>query len=384
MFYSKDEAKIKVDYENAVCSWECAGLKIVFSNPSIQPYQTMAHIKSANDFMYYYYDVDVYRETYQEDMDGECELTTMEKVISTKAFDFPGIFALQRMLEHVLSTKKPDDTYMTVEYTDGQKDKTTVIDNNDFFAEDVYSITKTFTENGRKFYKIGVGETRNCNNGITQMLTTCYIPERPVKGLKVVVDEFINCSIIHFNKCMEQEIQELPQYRETIDDDILVIIDSYDNDREFFFVGQTCETLEFVKKENNKNKMIELSNVTIEKIENGEIIFSHKDKVFTVNPNDIYYLCKYDVDEEKLSYNEQQIIDDFKEIILKHPTLYNDFKYKNIEKLYELYNGAIANRTWMFREEHKYSFEMKANEEHNDYVQRVILFIIEELKKEIA
>ena len=46
---------------NVKSVWKCDDMKVVFSEPDIQPWESVVYIKDMKDFLYYYYTMTVYR-----------------------------------------------------------------------------------------------------------------------------------------------------------------------------------------------------------------------------------------------------------------------------------------------------------------------------------
>ncbi len=89
--------------------WRYNDIKIVFSEPSIQAPEKIVDVEDAEDILYYYYTLTVYR---------KCDKKWKE-VLCANVWDFPQILDLERVLEMLNKSSYDDNSWQVDKSDDG-------------------------------------------------------------------------------------------------------------------------------------------------------------------------------------------------------------------------------------------------------------------------
>ena len=305
--------------------WESNFMVLEYSEPSIQAFQEFLPVKDFNDIMYYYYTVKIFKK-----IDKSKEILVSERYV----YDFPCIDELKWIIEHQLNNNPTIDG-QKIEYKSGDIRYRETFETEGFACEDFYSISKSTDENNKnERYSIYIGTTRDVNDDLTSNgIRTHYINRLDLKELLKCVDGFIQYSIDCNNNALEKLNDKF-----IIKDDKLYQYDYENNLDSIYVIGDFIEDITFI----DNNKQCEEVDLIISDIRRDKVFFKSGVCLFT---KDIRYM-NTKVEDNKLTYNEQQCAEDFISILNtdeKHEFISND-----VNELLLKYKYAIVNRTKMY------------------------------------
>lgn len=317
--------------------WVCDNVKVVFSEPSIQAAHLVAYITNANEIMYYYYTVTVYRKNRKN---------KWKKIFSVNAYDFPAIRCIPEMVD-LISEQRP------------------YLDTDSFANEDYYSVTLRDPKQRLFDLFIGYG-IDDCGRGLPFLrgIKVNNITEHKVFEFKKTVENFIDLSIENHNQeqavHLKKEtnsffIKEGKLYKNNIYDtgsrlesvfkkeDIIDMTIFYENDGQSYLAEfHGCAIVDILEDAitvsggyfEAKGGFCNIENSTV-KIPISKIIYTFAD----IPEN-----------SPKLKYNTKQCLEDFAAILTEKEK--EEFKTNPLKNLFGKWSDVIAGRTWMYREEH--------------------------------
>ena len=304
--------------------WESNFMVLEYSEPSIQAFQEYLPVKDFKDIMYYYYTVKIFKK-----IDNSKEILVSERDV----YDFPCIDELKWIIEHQLNNN-PTINGQKIEYKSGDIRYRETFETEGFACEDFYSISKSTDENNKnERYSIYIGTTYDDNGDLTSNgIRTPYINEHDLKELLNCVDSFIQYSI----DCNNNALKKLND-KFIIKGNKLYEYDYENNLDSIYVIGDFIEDITFI----DNNRQCEEHDLIISDMRDDKVFFKGGICLFT---KDIRYMCTK-VQDNKLTYNEQQCAEDFISILNtdeKHEFISND-----VTELLLKYKNAIVNRTNM-------------------------------------
>ena len=304
--------------------WESDFMVLEYSEPSIQAFQEYLPVKDFKDIMYYYYTVKIFKK-----IDNSKEILVSERYV----YDFPCIDELKWIIEHQLNNNPTIDG-QKIEYKSGDIRYRETFETEGFACEDFYSISKSTDENNKnERYSIYIGTTYDANGDLTSNgIRTPYINKHDLKELLKCVDGFIQYSIDKNNNSLK-ELEDCFK----IKGNKLYEYDYENNLESIYVIGDFIKDITSI----DNNKQCEEHDLIISDIRDDKVFFKGGICLFT---KDIIYMCT-NVQDNKLTYNEQQCAEDFISILNtdeKHEFISND-----VNELLLKYKNAIVNRTNM-------------------------------------
>ena len=378
--------------------WKCDDMKVVFSEPDIQPWESVVYIKDMKDFMYYYYTMTVYRKYKKK----------WKKELEAYAYDFPAI----RSLETIFNRLNDDDFTDGTWQIDSLDDKKAVwyrkgYSTSDIVNEDLYRIERCVRiidgEQSESFSLLigsGMDNGLDMRSDAAKCVIFDFISREEITGFMNTVRDFIKKSIKKYNNdqrdrlaaeqmmcCVKNE--KLYNYKVDCNDDFKLSTKSLEN---VFIVGDivNLELLERYEGEEvfvdyNKCKIIniEKSNTNMGgyiTIEGGCKTFRHtaeslESRKIKVPVELITYIySEKAMNDERFKYDEEQCEKDFIEIMSREEK--KEFAESDLDDLVYKWGDALAGRTWMYREEHGFKNPEKT-------IRKVIKAIKKECKKNV-
>ncbi|NGU31166.1 hypothetical protein G6Z34_13835 [Clostridium perfringens] len=350
--------------------WESNFMALEFSNPSIQGFNDYEELNNSRQIMYYYYTIKLYKKFGTWDKNHN-EMMDWKLVSKRRAYDFPCITEL----ECILNLQLKDDTKINGqknEYRDGDIDYRKTMSTGGFACDDFYEITKIVDdEDDSERYIVYAGTTYDFQGDKNSVgIRTPYVEREDIEEFLKCVQEFIKYSlekhnennkkykdlfIFKDNKIYEYENGDMNKLER-----IHVIEDNLD---EITVVANNEE------REYREPEVIEINDKSI-KINNGEVI----------NLDTIVYIANYSWENERVHYKEDQIADDFINILSDDEL--EEFRNDKISKLFNKYGRAIINRSAMCRDEHGFDMDYHSGDpikEVKPIVKKVIKMIKDKL-----
>jgi hypothetical protein len=417
----------KYKNKNGEFIWKNNTIKIVFSNPTFQAINEYICVKSMSEILYYYYTVSIYR---RNDKYNEYGIKNKEKwklVARRSTYDFPCIEQLVEILEDILKKDiKLKECQKLTYYCRGNDGKYEPSGNvgyeyrrrtEGFACDDFYEITKTLIRDEDKSFKDGdlspygkpmyhdedrekfsiyIGCSYDSQGDInSEGVRQDKLTREDLEKLLKCVNDFIDYSISIHNESVfksneienqSYEIKENKIYQYKIEDDKINKnkIDS------LYYVGMLCSNIVVLKNGENPEeaKSIDFYNTTIDSIENDGFTviggnykedndeYIQIENPIKINLNEVIYIFD-DVNDKQLSYNEDEIAEDFVDILTQNEK--DEFKEKTNQELFSKWCEAIINKTWVCRDEHHLEKRVKKDKNHNN-VKEAVKVIIEKIR----
>ena len=250
--------------------WRYNDIKIVFSEPSIQAPEKIVDVEDAEDILYYYYTLTVYR---------KCDKKWKE-VLCANVWDFPQILDLERVLEMLNKSSYDDNSWQVDKSDDGstvwyQKSYTL----SGIVPEDFYTIEKEVRIWDGDIYEcfnLTVGAGKFDSDTVTSVVLRKLKPEE-ITGFIDVVKNFIKKSIEYHNQIQNERIAADRQARTIKDgkmyeysintEHFTVNFDVLDS---IYTVGDTVE-LTILEKKDGKDVFTHYNDCRIVNIEESNI-----------------------------------------------------------------------------------------------------------------
>lgn len=341
--------------------WESKSLVLEFSEPSIQGFDDYIQMSDIDDVMYYYYTVKIFKKT--QDRNGNAKFVLIGK---RRIHDFPCMKQLKYLLEHILS----DYDFKTGQsnlYSDDETYYTTTLQTCGFVCEDFYEISRTVdSEGNNETFTFYCGVTYDTQGDLNNVgIRTEYVDRSSLIELQKCITEFISYSL----KCHNKEILSWKANLELEHGKLY----EYSNDgvlEHIYAIGDNVDITTVVD-----NNQYRYSNFSITKIENG-IIYSLG---VQVNIDTIYFISN-NISNELLSYNEEQVADEFISILADEEKAY--FLCTENETILNKYNDVIIGRTKMCRDEHNFQYTSTGNPTED--IKPIVLNVIKIIKQMLS
>lgn len=378
--------------------WKCDDIKVVFSEPDIQPWESVVYINDQKDFLYYYYTMTVYRKSKKK----------WKKELSAHAYDFPAIRSLEAIFERLNDNNFTDGTWQ-IDKMDNKK----VVwyrkgySTSDIVNEDLYRIERCVRivddEQSESFSLLigsGMDDGVDMRSDATKSVVFDFLSREEITGFMDTVRDFIKKSINKYNNnqkgrlaaeqmmcCVKNE--KLYKYKVDYNDgfklntkvleDVFVVgdivnlelLERYEGEE--VFVGyDKCKIINIEKSNTNMSGYITIEGGCKTFRHTAESLESRKIKV----PVELitYIYGEKDIDDKRFKYDKEQCKKDFMEIMSKEEK--KEFAESDLDDLVYKWGDALAGRTWMYRDEHGFKNPEKT-------VKRVIKAIKKECKKNV-
>lgn len=366
--------------------------KVEFSDSYIQGWDEDAYCKNQNDILYYYYFLNVFR----KDESSE----KWKKFFNVYIHDFPAILNFKELLEYFINDKIEVDRYQK-DVVENRTYYSYCTDRHSSFAEDFYTISHSFcideeNERCQDFYDIDVGGWNPPYYGSVMNVRFTSLDKEDLKTIYNTIVSFINISIKKHNELIvKRNKTSLNSWLVTEGKLYQTKKDSMEIMEAVYCVGDKIEeAIVLVGDINSQDFHATVFNdFVIDEVTKDYIVIStgfeasrRSRDTREINSEEKIYLntllAIYDeVSEEKLNYGEEEIKEDFINILSENEK--KEFIEKDIDFLCEKYEDVILNRTWMCRSEHNLPQRVKDLGNHEN-VYESIKIIIENIKKELS
>lgn len=357
-------------------------IKVEFSNPTIQPYDENAYCHNEKGIMYYYYTVTAWVK----------EGRSWKKLFTAYPYDFPQILTFKAILKYFLEDAKIEDYQKTKceagvwysHFLDTGK-----------LVEDMYCVTHTLLDiDGdirQDYFNVLVGKPFeiSASNGISVNING--LKKEDLQIIYESICEFVDYSIRITNEaCIARNKEDLASWK--VEDGKLYKMKKDGLSIEsVYVVGDDMDDVTILRGDINTTEFssYKIADFVIDEIREDAIVLSsgyirdggEYSKITTpteIKLNTLLSLFE-NMSEERVNFNEEQIKEDFKGILSEKEK--KEFVEKPVDYLFEKWDSALIDRTWMCRNEHNLPNRVK-NKGHHENVHASTRFIIEELKKE--
>ena len=352
-------------------TWIYDDVKIVYSEPRIQPWESVVHVNGRKDILYYYYDMDVYRKKEKE----------WKKELSANIWDFPQILAMEDVYARLNENNFTDGTWQVDKngkYTWYAKSYTL----GDFAPEDFYKIEKNILVYDEEQHEsfcltIGSGMEYGCQNqsDVIKSIVLSSLSREKMDTFINTVREFIQASIVYHNTKQDERIDaerearkikngKMYEYKTVYSNDTITV--NYNVIDDIYAIGDKIH-LTLLERYAGESVFVDYEDCKIVDIEESHIgmggyltvacgckTFRHTTenmygKIIKI-PVELIMYSTIDMDDEKLSYNEEQCMKEFEKVMSQEER--KEFAETPLNELFNKWSSAVAGRTWMFRDEH--------------------------------
>lgn len=352
-------------------TWIYDDVKIVYSEPRIQPWESVVHINGRKDILYYYYDMDVYRKKEKE----------WKKELSANIWDFPQILAIEDVYARLNENNFTDGTWQVDKngkYTWYAKSYTL----GDFAPEDFYKIEKNILVYDEEQHEsfcltIGSGMEYGCQNqsDVIKSIVLSSLSREKIDTFINTVREFIQTSIVYHNTKQDERINAEKEARKIKNGKMYEYKTAYSNDTitvdynvidDIYAIGDKIH-LTLLERYAGEPVFVDYEDCQIVDIEESNIgmggyltvacgckTLRHTTKnmygkIIKI-PVELIMYSTIDMDDEKMSYNEEQCMEEFEKVMSQEER--KEFAETPLNELCNKWSSAVAGRTWMFRDEH--------------------------------
>lgn len=352
-------------------TWIYDDVKIVYSEPRIQPWESVVHVNGRKDILYYYYDMDVYRKKEKE----------WKKELSANIWDFPQILAIEDVYARLNENNFTDGTWQVDKngkYTWYAKSYTL----GDFAPEDFYKIEKNILVYDEEQHEsfcltIGSGMEYGCQNqsDVIKSIVLSSLSREKMDTFINTVREFIQTSIVYHNTKQDERINAEKEARKIKNGKMYEYKTAYSNDTitvdynvidNIYAIGDKIH-LTLLERYAGEPVFIDYEDCKIVDIEESHIgmggyltvacgckTLRHTTKnmygkIIKI-PVELIMYSTIDMDDEKLSYNEEKCMEEFEKVMSQEER--KEFAETPLNELCNKWSSAVAGRTWMFRDEH--------------------------------
>lgn len=386
----------KIKHNRVESTWKQNDVKIVFSDPEIQTWESVVYVKDVKDILYYYYTVKAYR--------GNGNKWKKEFVSHT--LDFAALLNVERIAAELLKDDFEDGSWQMVIRREGipreLKCYKKSFDTDNIVNEDYYRMERIVRfDRGEKAEEfnvtIGAGNDPKFYNLYTDAMP-CVIfntlTREEFLGFISTVKDFISKSIQLFNETQKKNLSLECGARKIVNGKMYEYNDRYK--------GRGCNTLDSIHipgdeialtikgKHNDEDVFIDFRNcrlagVETSKIGNGYIYITGGYKLFKDTTEDIeeksikipVELIVYSfslVPDERLKINEEDYTDDFFSIMSAEEK--EEFATTPLDDIIKKWFDAVVSRSWLNRKEHGFKHKKKTTK-------RIIKQLKKKCEKEI-
>lgn len=378
---------IKYERNENIFSFQSENLKVEFSEPRVQAHDEYGACKNEKDILYYYYNVSV-----QSKKDnGKWKI-----LFSVNTYDFPEILNFKVMLEAMLNEVKIED-YQKADCGEGHIWYTYYLDSCPL-CEDYYAISHSILKDEhndieRDSYTVTVGKALDYSCSEVQSMNFGNLTRTDLNEIYECVKDFVQYSIDETHRInKERDLQGLNAFK--IEDGKLYEMSQDKTEVLAVYVpGDEIDEIKVLKGDINSKdfKSTSICKFKIDKFTEDGIVLSSgyedlRREFRRITEREEIKLSVLidlfdDVSEDRLKFNEEEIANDFISILSDKEK--EEFKTKSETLLFQKWNQAILNRTWMCRDEHNLPkrTENKGNHE-NVYasIREIIKLIKSKLK----
>lgn len=361
-----------VDPEHSTVTWELDDVRVVFSDPDIQAWESVVMVKDISDILYYYYTVTVYRKVAKEKK--EKIKLKWKKAFSVGAYDFPALLSVPDMVKEIVKNDFATSAWQKKTKTDNhgsmqtwmRKSYSTV----DILAEDCYEMARTVCLMGNEgridscTLYLGSGLEKNgsdMHTSYTRGLNISCLGVEDMASFGDAAAAFIQMSIDLHNKKEEQRLDKAKRAFSCKDSKLY---EMHDNAIESIYQKGDKVDLQILNNDTDGTLVYEtFQDVTIMDVladaiavGGGTRQIRHNTKaleeVVEIPLAALVYIWLDLSDSPKLHYNVDQCLADFLPLLSDEER--QEFATKDESYLVQKWQNAVIDRTWMCRGEHEF------------------------------
>lgn len=345
---------------------------IEFSKPSIQSEKEPMIMESMEDILYFYYDMKIW--------DASKRKKKLVARVSTS--DFPAIIALKYMLDEAINDDVATNCQVSglhMELMLYQKHWDTF----GYMMEDSYSLTKSVVrdKDGNNESGYSYSFFAGCSSIDTSESKGCVfasLNDDEIIELKQCVDSFIQYAIDKENKSSARVIDNEKANKECVDGLLVIYHDKSKESINEIFVPDGLLSSHSRSKVSislfpgdGHNSGFDGSIISVG--DDVELELSHSDEVVSIPLSDICFITDT-LDDGLIYLNREEIADDFYNIVCLSPTMMKMFVEFDEKSLFDIFAGAIENRSWIYHDKHGFKREE---------IPSIIKWVINSLKRRI-
>lgn len=347
-------------------TWIYDDVKVEFSEPSIQAWESVVHAKSVKDILYYYYTMTVYRRNDKKKWKGE---------FISYACDFQALLCVNGMAEELLKDDFDGGTWQKTQIpdSDGIIWYKKSIDTAGIINEDIYRLARTVRideDEKLDWFTVDVGSGNDPRfapyTGGAAFVSFDMLKREDFMAFVNTVKDFIDKSIKAFNQEQDKNIQleagarvvkngKLYEYKDRIEGIARC------NKLESVYIPGDSLDFKIKTQKDDKDIFVDFHNCRLVSVEDGFITVTDGYKTVHQKPESlegqqvripvetIMYSNAIEP-STKLRFSKKQCMDDFYAIMSDEEKA--EFAETPIDALVEKWFGAVVDRTWIFRDEH--------------------------------
>lgn len=347
-------------------TWIYDDVKVEFSEPSIQAWESVVHAKSVKDILYYYYTMTVYRRN---------DKKKWKREFISYACDFQALLCVNGMAEELLKDDFDGGTWQKTQIpdSDGIIWYKKSIDTAGIINEDIYRLARTVRideDEKLDWFTVDVGSGNDPRfapyTGGAAFVSFDMLKREDFMAFVNTVKDFIDKSIKAFNQEQDKNIQleagarvvkngKLYEYKDRIEGIARC------NKLESVYIPGDSLDFKIKTQKDDKDIFVDFHNCRLVSVEDGFITVTDGYKTVHQKPESlkgqqvripvetIMYSNAIEP-STKLRFSKKQCMDDFYAIMSDEEKA--EFAETPIDALVEKWFGAVVNRTWIFRDEH--------------------------------
>ena len=347
-------------------TWIYDDVKVEFSEPSIQAWESVVHAKSVKDILYYYYTMTVYRRN---------DKKKWKREFISYACDFQALLCVNGMAEELLKDDFDGGTWQKTQIpdSDGIIWYKKSIDTAGIINEDIYRLARTVRideDEKLDWFMVDVGSGNDPRfapyTGGAAFVSFDMLKREDFMAFVNTVKDFIDKSIKAFNQEQDKNIQleagarvvkngKLYEYKDRIEGIARC------NKLESVYIPGDSLDFKIKTQKDDKDIFVDFHNCRLVSVEDGFITVTDGYKTVHQKPESlkgqqvripvetIMYSNAIEP-STKLRFSKKQCMDDFYAIMSDEEKA--EFAETPIDALVEKWFGAVVDRTWIFRDEH--------------------------------
>lgn len=347
-------------------TWIYDDVKVEFSEPSIQAWESVVHAKSVKDILYYYYTMTVYRRN---------DKKKWKREFISYACDFQALLCVNGMAEELLKDDFDGGTWQKTQIpdSDGIIWYKKSIDTAGIINEDIYRLARTVRideDEKLDWFTVDVGSGNDPRfapyTGGAAFVSFDMLKREDFMAFVNTVKDFIDKSIKAFNQEQDKNIQleagarvvkngKLYEYKDRIEGIARC------NKLESVYIPGDSLDFKIKTQKDDKDIFVDFHNCRLVSVEDGFITVTDGYKTVHQKPESlegqqvripvetIMYSNAIEP-STKLRFSKKQCMDDFYAIMSDEEKA--EFAEIPIDALVEKWFGAVVDRTWIFRDEH--------------------------------
>lgn len=366
------KAPFIVNTEHSTVTWELDDVRVVFSDPDIQAWESVVMVKDISGILYYYYTVTVYRKVAKEKK--EKIKLKWKKAFSVGAYDFPALLSVPDMVKEIVKNDFATSAWQKKTKTDShgctqtwlRKSCSTV----DILAEDCYEMSRTVCLMGNEGHidsctlYLGSGlekDGSDMHTSYTRGLNISCLGVEDMASFGDAAAAFIQMSMNLHNQKEQQRLDEAKHAFSCKDKKLYEVRNSA---VESVYQKGDKVDLQILNNGASETLLYEtFQDVTIMDVLADAIVVGggtrqirHNTKaleeVVEIPLAALVYIWLDLTGSPKLHYNVDQCLADFLPLLSDEER--QEFATKDESYLVQKWQNAVIDRTWMCRGEHEF------------------------------